>query len=143
MPTSLSQHIMARLNECREELIPRVAAAILPHMPMALIPEWATDKMAIQRQHMQSTARRFHDIVQAGVLLDWSLVAAEFAWASGVLMRLGITWEHQECLITSYFTEVLDLPDWTPEEQHELERIAQHLRVVARAAYCTPPLVLA
>jgi hypothetical protein len=84
---------------------------------------------------MESTARRFHEIVEAGVTVDWNLVAFEFDWAGRKLGSMEITWQHQELLIDTYFQEALRLRDWTDSERAALEQIAEHLRDTARAAY--------
>jgi len=131
--------VMDRLNTCRDEVIPRVAIALQPRMPMVHIPAWTTDKVALHAQHMLLTAERFHDIVWVGTTLDWSLVAADFAWAGYVLGRLGITWEHQEWLITTYFAVALGVCDWSEEEQAGLKAIAEQLRQVAQSAYGGAP----
>ncbi len=131
--------VMERLNACRDEVIPRVAVALQPRMPMVHIPAWATDKAALHAQHMLFTAERFHDILRAGATLDWSLVANEFAWAGCVLERLGLTWEHQEWLITTYFAVALGVCDWSAEEQAALKVIAEQVRQVAQSAYCDAP----
>jgi hypothetical protein len=123
------------LNEQRDELLYHVTDALVQRMPQLGLPTKSSDRSERHHTNMESTARRFHEIVEAGVTVDWNLVAFEFDWAGRKLGSMEITWQHQELLIDTYFQEALRLRDWTDSERAALEQIAEHLRDTARAAY--------
>ncbi|NJN68568.1 MAG: hypothetical protein HC884_18590 [Chloroflexaceae bacterium] len=127
--------VMHMLNEQREELIPRVARNLVARIPIIGVPPSSEDRELIHHHQMALTARRFHDLVQAGATIDWSLVSSEFGWADRKLRPMGITHEHHRALIAAYFIEARLLHPWTPNELAALEEIAALLRQAVEAGY--------
>lgn len=136
MADYMQQTVALMLDEMREALIYHVSQTLCYRMPLLDIPLQAEDSIERHRENMHLTAQRFHQIVQAGATVDWSLVEFEYEWAGRKLGSLGMTWEHQEILIDLYFAEALRLGNWSDRELKTLEHIATALRHIAGAAYC-------
>jgi|GEM_PF-2215583 len=122
------------LDAHREELSDQVAEALAGSLPMVGLSPAAPDRAARHHERMRSTAQRFHQLVQLGVTADWGLVAHEYAWTARVLTQLGITWEHQQSLLDTYFQAARALP-WADEERNTLDGIIAHVRVLGAEAY--------
>lgn len=129
------RRVMHVLDEKREELIHRVSEALFAQIPVLGIWEKDTEKEMHHHHNMALTAERFHDIVQAGATIDWSLVSAEFGWADRKLSTMGITRDHRRSLMQVYLQEALQVYPWSDEERAELECIGAELREVAEKEY--------
>jgi hypothetical protein len=129
------QVIVDKLDEKREELIYRVAEALFSNIPVVGISTYDHDKVMHHHRNMAITAERFHEILQAGATIDWQLVSSEFEWADRKLGTMGITHEHHQTLINTYFQEALDLCEWSPDERSTLEWMAAQLRDAAAVGY--------
>lgn len=135
MADEIYRHVIHALDEMHEELISHVTHVLINDIPPIGVPEHAADHEERHHQNMALTAERFHQIVQAGVSVDWSLVSFEFEWAGRKLTSMGATWENQETLIDAYFDQALRLRTWTDAERATLDQIAGHLRAVAHDAF--------
>jgi hypothetical protein len=129
--------VMHTVNEVREELAHRVTNRLIEAIPLVgLTNRGGDDEKMVQHKHnMALTARRFHDIVQAGATVSWKLVSAEFGWADRKLGMMGITRDHHQMLIDIYFAEVLQVRFWSDEERAVLERIATEMHEAVQAGY--------
>lgn len=126
------------LETHREELGAAVADALAAGLPMVGLKPGLEDGAARHHERMRSTAQRFHQIVQAGVTLEWSMVAHEFGWGARVLSGHGVTSEHLHALIDTYFQAAAGLP-WSDEERAALDGIAARVRQLAELAYAAEP----
>ncbi len=135
MSSELRNSIMHTLEDMQEDLIHRVAESLFSAIPVVGISELDTEKVKHHHRNMVITAQRFHEIVQAGATIDWSLVSSEFAWADRKLGTMGITHDHHQRLINTYFSEALKLHAWTEEEREVMEHIASELRQAADEGY--------
>lgn len=142
MADSLQHAVAHMLDEHCEELIAQVSQTLIHRMPMLGISAQATDRLERHQQNMALTARRFHQIVQAGATIDWSLVEFEYDWAGRKLRSMGMSWEHHEILIDAYFSSALHMHNWSPAECDMLGQIAARVREVAEEAYCNPANVV-
>jgi hypothetical protein len=138
MVDNLQSGILHTLDARRDELLYYVTESLIQRIPMIGIPAGVDDSAARHQHNMELTAQRFHQIVQAGAGIDWSLVQLEYDWAGRKLSSLGATWEHQQVLIDVYFGEALWLPGWSETERAALQQMADHMREVAEAAYSKP-----
>jgi hypothetical protein len=129
--------VMHTVNEVREELVQRVTTRLIEAIPLVgLTNRGGDDEKMVQHKHnMALTARRFHDIVQAGATVSWKLVSAEFGWAERKLGTMGVTRDHHQMLIDLYFAEVLQVRSWSDEERAVLERIATDMHEAVQAGY--------
>lgn len=132
------QSLMHTLDENREELVHRVTEQLFTRIPIVGISSQDMDPSLHHHRNMALTAERFHEIVQTGATIDWKLVTAEFGWADRKLSTMGITHDHHQILITTYFAEALQLRDWSPEERKLLEQIASNIREAAISGYDEP-----
>lgn len=138
MADEMQCNVAEKLDEQCEELIAHVAECLIHSMPVLGIPVQVAERAERHQQHMALTARRFHQVVQAGATIDWRLVEFEYDWAGRKLRSMGMSWEHHEVLIETYFEQALLLRDWTPAERDALDQIAACVRDVAEEAYCSP-----
>lgn len=118
------------LEARREEIGALVADSLAYALPMVGLSPALEDRAARHHERMRTTAQRFHQAVQTGVLFDWSMVAHEFSWGGRVLPRHGVTADHLQTLIDTYFQAAATLP-WGEEERAALERIAAKVRALA------------
>ncbi len=129
------QPIMHILDQNREAIVYQAADTLLARMPNLNLTVYGTQPTLVQHDHLVATLQRFHDIVQAGVLLDWELVNAEFAWGGRVLQRMGLTWNYPRLMMQTYFATVLDLYDWDDADRAALQELADHILRIASMAY--------
>lgn len=127
--------IMHILDDNREAIVYRAADTLLTRIPNLRLTVYGTQPTLIEHDYLVTTLQRFHDILQAGVLLDWELVKAEFAWAGRVLQRMGLTWDYPRLMMETYFATVLDLRDWDDADRAALQQLADYTLDVAGAAY--------
>lgn len=132
------QTVIHTLDEEREELVHRVTEKLFAAIPIVGVSEHDTERQMHHHRNMALTAERFHEIVQTGATIDWKLVTAEFGWADRKLSTMGIHHGHHTQLMDTYFTEALNLRDWSPEEREVIEEIAAHIRKAALAGYDEP-----
>jgi hypothetical protein len=142
MADTVRSTVLHLLDERRDELLYHVTEALIQGMPFIGVPDEAHDKHERHQQNMELTARRFHQIVQAGASIDWSLVEGEYAWAGRKLQSMGATWTNQQMLIDVYFDQAQRLHAWTDEERAVLDEIENELRTVAEKAYQSHPAVV-
>ncbi len=129
------QSIMQILDQHREAIVYQAADTLLARMPTLSLTVYGTQPTVVEHDHLVATLQRFHDIVQAGVLLDWELVNAEFAWGGRVLQRMGLTWDYPRLMMETYFATVLNLCDWNDDDRAALQELADHILHVAGMAY--------
>ncbi len=96
---------------------------------------------ALPQQHLIATAQRFHELVQAGATMDWSIVPFEYGWTSRVLPSYGVTLEHQHTLIDCYFGAAERLGSWPEDERLALEQLRARIHAAADEAYERPAVV--
>ncbi len=132
MTTSDSEQVLHLLNNHREDLIHRITEFLFANVPLVGISEHDEEPQTHHHRNMHTTAERFHDMVQTGGSIDWSLAAAEFAWAGRKLPQWGVKRRHFSMLIDSYFSEAAKLRDWSAEERQVLDDLAAHLREAAQ-----------
>jgi hypothetical protein len=73
--------------------------------------------------------------VRAVLLFEQPTIAdSEIRWASGVLPRNGVTYDHQATMITWFFEEVAKLP-LTANERRVAAEIERHMLAQVRQAY--------
>lgn len=127
MDAAAAQQLAARLRDNQEIVCQRTAARLLtafPDMPQLLkleggiSPEERVRKMAVDR---------FRELVRAALIFEtFELMDQEFAWASGVLPRYGVVYEHQAAMIRYFFDELrrLGLEPGELDVAYELEHHA-------------------
>lgn len=135
MSASIETTVLKRLGELRAALITRVAAQLTAALPAISPSQYDTDREAQHNQRMLSTAERFHDTLMVAASTDWNMITFEYGWASRVLLPRGVTWEHQDLLIRSYFASARDLNAWDAEELVGLAAIEQQLRTSVEPVY--------
>jgi uncharacterized protein (DUF1778 family) len=133
--SSTEGQILDRLNAERENLIQRVALHLTECIPNFYLSQATERREDLHRHNMVLTAQRLHDIIQAGVALDWALVEAEFGWAGRKLSQFGLRWEQQQVMIEVYFAEVQKIRVWLPAEQELLAEIKARLIEVGQKAF--------
>jgi hypothetical protein len=129
--------VMQRLNEKSEDLISRVTQHLITCIPLVGVSLSSEAPELVHHHNLALTARRFHELVQAGVTVDWVLVTSDFRWTDRKLRPMGITRGHHRALIDAYFAEAHTLLPWTPDEHATLDEIATHFRQAVEAAYHT------
>lgn len=129
--------VMQRLNEKSEDLISRVMQHLMTCIPLVGVSPSSEAPELVHHHNLDLTARRFHELVQAGVTVDWVLVTSDFRWTDRKLRPMGITRGHHCTLIDAYFAEARTLLPWTPDEHATLDEIAAHFRQAVEAAYHT------
>jgi hypothetical protein len=135
MSTPTEATVLKRLGELRADLIARVAAQLTAALPAISPNQYDTAREAQHSQRMLSTAERFHDTLLVAASTDWNMIAFEYGWASRVLLPRGVTWEHQDLLIRSYFTSARELNAWNAEQLTSLEAMEQQLRASVEPVY--------
>lgn len=133
--SSTEEQVLDHLNIERENLIQRVALLLTESIPIFYLSHATERREDLHHHNMVLTAQRLHDIIQAGVALDWALVEAEFGWAGRKLSQLGLHWEQQQVMIEIYFAEVQKIRVWLPEEQELLTKIKAQLIEVGQKAF--------
>lgn len=126
--------VARRLEDWRSDLTMQLASelrAVLysPGRPAAPM---------LPQQHLIATVQRFHDLVQAGATLDWSIVPFEYGWTSRVLPCYGVALEHQHTLIDCYFDAAQHLGGWPDDEQRALELLRARIHAATDDAYERP-----
>ncbi len=129
------EKVMHTLEEHREDLVARVTQRLIESVPVVGISQHDSDPEVHHHHNMALTAERFHEIVQAGATIDWTLVSSEFRWADRKLGTMGITHAHHGMLIDTYFTEAHAVHTWSTEERAILDRIADSLREAVKEGY--------
>jgi hypothetical protein len=130
--------VMQRLNEKSEDLISHVTQHLITCVPIVGVSPSSEAPELVHHHNLALTARRFHELVQVGVTVDWVLVSADFGWTERKLRPMGITRDHHRALIDAYFAEARTLLPWTPDEHTTLDEIAAHFWQAVEAAYHTP-----
>lgn len=111
MDTTAATHLASQINSLRQDLCLPVATKLLRTFPEL------THALRIEENY-HPTARlsemaveRLSDLVRAVLLFESPALAdTELRWASGVLPRSGVTYEHQSAMVRWYFEEVRRLP---------------------------------
>ncbi len=129
------EKVMHTLEEHREDLVHRVTQKLIEQVPVVGISKQDIDPEVHHHHNMALTAERFHEIVQAGATIDWTLVSSEFRWADRKLGTMGVTHDHHGLLIDTYFTEARAVYAWSSEEHAVLDRIAESLREAVQEGY--------
>jgi hypothetical protein len=127
--------LASALDRHRDELIRAVATTLSASLPMVGVSVREPDRAAVHREQMATTARRFHEMLQAGLTLDWGLVAQEYAWSRRVLSLRGVTWEHQQALLDAYFAAAGTVRALEDAERAALQQVAERVRQTAADAW--------
>jgi hypothetical protein len=134
-PTVTEHSVAERLAELRPALLAQVADQLASALPMIGTDSYDPGRAANHHAQMLSTVQRFHDLVQLGTTVDWSLVEFECAWASRMLRSKGGIWNHQAFLSETYFSIARRLVEWSDDERAILAEIASHLYTDGASAY--------
>ncbi|HEU4324208.1 MAG TPA: hypothetical protein VFS21_13740 [Roseiflexaceae bacterium] len=126
--------VARRLEERRGDLTLRLAG----DLRAALCAPGRPAPPALPQQHLLATAQRFHELVQAGATLDWSIVPFEYGWTSRVLPSYGVSLDHQHTLIDCYFSAIEGLETWPEDERLALEQLRTRIHASADEAYERP-----
>jgi hypothetical protein len=135
MSDRIEMIIAHKLNEARTAIIRRTADWLAAALPMNGLDEHAADRAAQHHERMMATARRFHELLQGALTIDWNILVHEYAWAARVISRMGFNWEHQCVLFDAYVGSAAEEAEWTPTERMELEQLAQQLRITLEPVY--------
>lgn len=127
--------VVQQLDAMSAELVYHVTEALSPELPPVPLSAADQDARREHKQRIRLTVERFHRLIQIGVTIDWQLVPQEYEWASRVLRGLGITWDHQNRLIDTYFAEAQSRGEWTPDQQAALARIATRVQQSGHSVY--------
>ncbi|GAB4217259.1 MAG: hypothetical protein OHK0022_59320 [Roseiflexaceae bacterium] len=130
-PTMLS--VARRLEEQRGDLTLHLASDL-----RAALYTPGRSTPALPQQHLIATAQRFHELVQAGATMDWSIVPFEYGWTSRVLPSYGVTVDHQHTLIDCYFNAAERMAAWPVDEWAALELLRARIHAAADEAYEQP-----
>lgn len=132
--SALWDEVLETLDALRAPLIGLVADDLTYTLPMLAIPENTFDLLGLQQRHMLTTVARLHDALQAA-RLNWGLISYEYEWAAQSLPRFGVTEQHQQILLESYFATALKLRSWQPHEQGALAAIQKELSRILRSSW--------
>ncbi len=135
MQDSHELEVVQQLDAMSAELVYHVTEALSPELPPVALSEADQNARCEHRQRIRLTVERFHRLIQIGVTIDWQLVPQEYEWASRVLRSLGVTWDHQNRLIDTYFQEARTRGEWTPDQQAALNRIAFRVQQSGHSVY--------
>ncbi|MFV9506613.1 MAG: hypothetical protein AB4911_18845 [Oscillochloridaceae bacterium umkhey_bin13] len=135
MQPSIESATLNHLAALRPALVNRVAEELAASLPPINASVRDLGSEAHHHERMYSTAERFHEMLLAAVLADWGMVAFEYGWAARVLRPLGVTWEHQERLIQSYFATARELTAWDEDELAALAALEQQVLATCGPIY--------
>lgn len=140
MPDEIELAIARTLESIREPLIFKVSESLSVDLPILGDAAVSNYKATLHHYEMSATARRFHEIVQVALTVDWRLVMLEFTWGRRVLSRRGVTHEHLHILIDTYFVAAVSLYAWPPEQYSALCSILRRFRDISLNVYSGPSI---
>ncbi len=135
MQDSHELEVARQLDAMSAELVYHVTESLGPALPPVALSAADQNARHEHRQRIRLTVERFHRLIQIGVTIDWQLVPQEYEWAARVLRNFGVTWEHQNRLIDTYFHEARSRGNWTPEQQAALDQIATRVQQSGHSVY--------
>jgi hypothetical protein len=135
MDTATASLLAARLGSHREQLCRQVAARLL-----RAYPELAQTLRLEERHHAverlsKVAAERLSELVRAVLLFELpSLAIEEFTWARDVLLRSGVTGQHQSAMVRYFFEALRQLP-LSPAEDELARELEGHFLGAIRQAH--------
>ncbi|WP_129674798.1 hypothetical protein [Candidatus Chloroploca sp. Khr17] len=110
MDTTIADQLAQRLSQEHALICQRVATRMLDRFPELQRSLRLEENYSPIERLAEVAVERLNELVRSVLLFDLpSLADNELAWASGVLPRRGVTFEHQDAMVRWFFEEVRQL----------------------------------